>query len=166
MGTDGDLVAQRLARGCRCFAARLGHEVVAYGWLSKDIEWIGEVELEINPHQGEAYIWNCATHPDHRRKGLFRAIVTGIAAQARSEGLRKLWIGTLDIPAAKVVEQAGFVPAIRFTSVWVSGIRWLRVRPAATVDPLLELAAREVLSVGGRPLRLGASMKRAEHRTH
>lgn len=166
MGTDGGLVVHRLARGCRCFAARLGREVVAYGWLSTAGEWIGEVELEIRPHQGEAYIWNCATHPDHRRKGFFRAIVRDIAARARREGMTRLWIGSLDIPAAKAVAQNGFVPAIHFTSVWMYGMRWLRVRPSPAVDPRLELAAREVLAVGGRPIRLGASMKRAERRTH
>ncbi len=166
MGPDGDLVAPRLARGARCFAARLGREVVAFGWLSTDSEWIGEVELEISPGPDEAYIWNCATHPDHRRKGFFRAIVNGIAAQARTEGKKRLWIGSLDIPAAKAVAQNGFVPAIHFTSVWMYGMRWLRVRPAAGVDLSLELAAREVLSIGGRPLRLGSSMKRAERRRH
>lgn len=166
MGPDGDLVAERMARGCRCFAARIGSEVAAYGWLSTATEWIGEVELEITPRQGEAYIWNCATHPDHRRQGFFRAIVNGIASRARTEGTTRVWIGTLDIPAANAVAQAGFEPAIRFTTVWMYGVRWLRVRPAAGVDPRLELAAREVMSVGGRPLRLGASMKRADRRRH
>lgn len=166
MGPDGDLVEPRLARGCRCFAARVGREVVAYGWLSTAGEWIGEVELEITPRQGEAYLWNCATHPEHRQRGFFRAIVKGIAAQARTEGMTRLWIGSLDIPAAKAVAQNGFVPAIHFTSVWMYGMRWLRVRPPGGVDPRLELAAREALSVGGRPLRLGSSMKRADRRRH
>jgi GNAT superfamily N-acetyltransferase len=166
MGPDGDLVSSRLARGCRCFAARLGQQVVAYGWLSTSREWIGEVELEIAPHQGEAYIWNCATDTEYRRRGFFGAIVKSITAQARTEGLKRVWIGSLDIPASKAVAQAGFVPAIHFTSVWMYGMRWLRVRPAGGVDPRVELAAREVLAVGGRPLRLGSSMKRAQHRRH
>ena len=166
MGPEGDLVALRLARGCRCFAARLGREVVAYGWLTTASEWIGEVELEIRPGSNEAYIWNCATLPEHRRKGYFRAVVKTIVAKARTEGLTRLWIGSLEIPASKAVAQAGFVPAIRFTSVWMSGVRWLRVRPADGVDPGLLTAAREVMALGGRPLRLGSSMKRAERRTH
>ena len=156
----------RIARGCRCFAAHLGSEVVAYGWLSTATEWIGEVELEISPGRAEAYIWNCATVPDHRRKGYFRAVLNAIVNQSRNEDRSRLWIGSLDIPAAKVVAQAGFVPALQFTSVWMYGVRWLRVRPAAGVDPRVELAAREVLSMGGRPLRLGSSMKREERRRH
>jgi GNAT superfamily N-acetyltransferase len=166
MRIDRELVAARMARGCRCFVARLSGEVVAFGWLATRTEWIGEVELEITPGGDAAYIWNCATHPAHRRKGFFRALVTGIAAQARREGLQRVWIGTLDIPAAKGVADVGFVPAIRFTAVWHAGIRWLRTRPAEAVNPDLLMSAREVLAIAGRPLRLGSSMKRANPRRH
>jgi len=166
MQVDAGIVAGRMARGCRCFTARAGEEVVAYGWLATGGEWIGEVELEIRPGPGEAYIWNCATVPAHRRKGYFRAVVAGMVAQARAEGLHRLWIGTLDIPPAKAVADAGFVPTVRFTSVWLSGTRWLRVRRASGVDRDLFRSARKVLAVGGRPLRLGTSMKRAETRVH
>lgn len=166
MHVDVGLVERRRARGCRCFFVRHGDEVVAFGWLATGVEWIGELELEIRPGPAEGYIWNCATHPAHRRKGFFRALANGIATQALREGLNRLWIGTLDIPAAKAVADLGFVPALRFTSVWLSGIRWLRVRRADTDDQALSMAAREVLAIAGRPLRLGASMKRAEQRVH
>jgi len=166
MQIDRDILDARIARGCRCFVAREDDEVVAFGWVTTRTEWIGELELEINPGEREAYIWNCATHPDHRRQGFFRAIVNGITAQARREGLRRLWIGTIDIPPAKAVADAGFVPALRFTTVWLSGIRWLRVRSADQSDPSVQMAAREVLAIAGRPLRIGAAMKRAERRRH
>jgi len=166
MQVELDLVTARMARGCRCFTAQVDEQVVAFGWLATRTEWIGEVELEITPGPGEAYIWNCATDPRHRRKGFFRAIVNGIVAQAREEGLRRLWIGTIDIPPAKAVAEAGFEPAVRFTTVFLSGIRWLRVRSAPDADPALLGAAREVLAIAGRPLRIGSSMKRAEPRVH
>jgi GNAT superfamily N-acetyltransferase len=166
MQIDREVAAARMSRGCRCFVARHGGEVVAFGWLAIGTEWIGEVELEITPGADAAYIWNCATHPAHRRQGFFRALVTGIAAQARREGFKRLWIGTLDIPAAKGVADVGFVPAIRFTTVWHAGIRWLRARPAEAVNPDLLMSAREVLAIAGRPLRLGSSMKRATRRRH
>lgn len=166
MQVDRDVVDARMARGCRCFVAKLDREVVAFGWLATRAEWIGELELEITPERDGAYIWNCATHPAHRRKGFFRSLVKGIAAQAQGEGLKALWIGTLDIPAAKGVVDVGFVPAMRFTSVWMYGVRWLRARPADSVDPALLMSAREVLAIAGVPLRLGSSMKRAEYRRH
>jgi GNAT superfamily N-acetyltransferase len=166
MQVDGGVVDARMARGCRCFVARLGDEVAAFGWLATGTEWIGELELDIRPGAGEGYIWNCATHPAHRRKGFFRSLVTGIAAQAQREGLNRLWIGTLDIPAAKGVADVGFVPAMRFTSVWMYGVRWLRAKPADSVDAALLMSARQALAIAGVPLRLGSSMKRAEQRRH
>ena len=166
MQVDLDLVERRFARGCRCFFGRHGDEVVSFGWLATGKEWIGELELEIRPGPNEGYIWNCTTDPRHRRKGFFRSLVTGISVQAHRDGLNRLWIGTLDIPADKGVADIGFVPAMRFTSVWMYGVRWLRARPADTVDPALLMSAREVLAIAGVPLRLGSSMKRAEHRVH
>jgi GNAT superfamily N-acetyltransferase len=166
MQIDRDILDARIARGCRCFVARADDEVVAFGWLATSTEWIGEVELEITPGESEAYVWNCATHPAHRRQGFFRAVVKGIATQARREGLERLWIGTVDIPPAKAVVDAGFVPALRFTTVWHAGIRWLRVRRAEPADLALQTAAREVLAIRGRPLRIGTSMKRAVLRRH
>lgn len=166
MHVDVGLVESRRARGCRCFFGRHGNELVAFGWLTTGAEWIGELELEIRPGPDEGYIWNCFTDPRHRRKGFFRALVNGIANQAHKDGLTKLWIGTLDIPADKGVADIGFVPAMRFTSVWIYGIRWLRARPADPVDPALLISARQVLAIAGVPLRLGSSMKRAERRRH
>jgi GNAT superfamily N-acetyltransferase len=166
MHIDRDILDARIARGCRCFVARADDEVAAFGWLATRTEWIGELELEITPGEREAYIWNCVTHPDHRRQGFFRSVVNGIAAQARNEGLDRLWIGTIDIPPAKAVADAGFVPALRFTAVWHAGIRWLRVRRAEPTDADLQMAARQVMAIRGRPLRIGTSMKRAVQRRH
>src|SRR4029077_20283925 len=44
MGAEGDLVAARLSRGCRCFGAWAGDELLGYAWLSTGPEWIGEVD--------------------------------------------------------------------------------------------------------------------------
>ena len=72
MGADGDLVESRLARGCRCFGAWLDDGLAGYGWLSTKPEWIGELELEIAPGDGEGYIWNCFTLEQQRRRGVLR----------------------------------------------------------------------------------------------
>jgi GNAT superfamily N-acetyltransferase len=166
MGSDGDLVAARLARGCRCFGAWAGDDLLGYGWLSSGPEWIGEVDLEIKPGDGEAYIWNCVTLPAHRRTGVFGAMVAGIAARARTDGLSRLWIGSVALPAEKVIPRAGFAPVLHFSSEVLSGIRWVKVRSEGGVDPGLLAAGREVLAVGGRPLRLDTWMKRAQPRRH
>jgi GNAT superfamily N-acetyltransferase len=166
MGPDGNLVSVRLARGCRCFAAWLGDELVGYGWLSRGPEWIGEVELQISPGTGEAYIWNCVTLPAHRRKGVFRTLLSSISAQARGEGLARLWVGSVAIPAEKAMGPSGFQPALRLDSTVIRGMRWLKVMRAEGANPSLVEAARQVLSVGRRPLRLGTSVRLSRPRRH
>jgi GNAT superfamily N-acetyltransferase len=154
MGDEGDLVAARLARGCRCFGAWLDDELAGYGWLSTGPEWIGELELVITPGEGEAYIWNCFTLPQLRRRGVLRALLAGIRMSAHDEDFRRLWIGSVAIPAESAFGPSGFTPALVFASELIAGYRWLEVRPAAGTDPaLVESAHRAVGVPDGRFLR-------------
>ena len=154
MGADGDLVAARMARGCRCFGAWLGDELAGYGWLSTKPEWIGELELTIRPGAAEGYIWNCFTLENHRRRGVLRALLAGIRGRARDEGMTRLWIGSVAIPAEKAFGPSGFTPALVFASELIVGYRWLQVQPAAGADPAVAKAAHAVVGVpSGRFLR-------------
>ena len=154
MGDQGDLVELRLARGCRCFGAWLGDELAGYGWLSTGPEWIGELELVITPRDGEGYIWNCFTMPPLRRRGVLRALLAGIRTSAHDEGLSRLWIGSVAIPAESAFGPSGFTPALVFASEVIAGYRWIEVGPAAGTDPALVESARRALGVrDGRFLR-------------
>jgi GNAT superfamily N-acetyltransferase len=154
MGDEGDLVAARLARGCRCFGAWLEGELAGYGWLSTKTEWIGELELEITPRAGEGYIWNCFTLANQRRRGVLRALVAGIRARAHDEGFTRLWIGSVAIPAETAFGPSGFTPTLVFSSEVITGYRWLQVRPVAGADPaLVEAAHHAVGAPAGRFLR-------------
>jgi GNAT superfamily N-acetyltransferase len=155
MGDEGDLVAVRLARGCRCFGAWLDGDLAGYGWLSTKTEWIGELELEIRPDVGEGYIWNCFTLADKRRRGVLRALLAGVRARAHGEGLTRLWIGSVAIPAERAFGPLGFTPALNFASEVITGYRWLHVQPAPGADPALVAAAHRVVGApAGRFLRL------------
>jgi GNAT superfamily N-acetyltransferase len=166
MGPEGDLVAVRFARGCRCFGAWLGDELAGYGWLSRDPEWIGEVELQISPGKGEAYIWNCVTLPANRRQGVFTMLLLGISAHARRDGLARVWVGTIAIPAERAIGPSGFQPALHLDSTVIKGMRWLKVRRAEGAAPSLVEAAREVMSIAGRPLRLSTTLRLSRPRRH
>src|SRR5438105_10116961 len=148
MGPEGDLVALRLERGCRCFVVVVDGAVAGYGWLSTGPEWIGELQLEIRPRPGEAYVWNCVTLAEHRRKGIFRSLLAGISAHARDSGLRRLWIGSVAIPAEKAVGPSGFEPALRFTSISIAGLQVLRVTHAT--DAQVATDASAVLAIRPR----------------
>jgi GNAT superfamily N-acetyltransferase len=166
MGWEGDLVSPRLARGCRCFGAWLGDDLMGFGWLSRGPEWIGEVELQIAPGNDEAYVWNCVTLPAHRRKGVFTSLLIGISAHARGEGLVRLWIGSVAIPAERALGPSGFKPALRLDSTVIKGMRWLKVTRVEGAAPSLVQEARRVLSVGRQPLRLGTSLRLSRPRRH
>ncbi len=161
MGPDGDLVEARLARGCRAFGVWREGELAGYGWLSTRPEWIGELELEITPRTGEAYIWNCFTLAPHRRRGVLRALLAGIRARAQSEGLKRIWIGSVAIPAERAFGSSGFNPALAMTSTTIAGFNWLQVRPAAEADPTLVSAAHQVVATNP-----GWHLRRSKKRRH
>jgi len=155
MESEGDLVATRLDRGCRCFGAWIGDELAGYGWLSTKPEWIGELELEIRPRAGEGYIWNCVTLPAHRRRGVLSAVLAGIRTCFHDDGATRMWIGSIAIPAEKAFGPSGFTPVLLFASELIVGYRWLHVQPVEDADPRLVEAAHQVVGVrSGRFLRL------------
>jgi len=164
MAGEGDLVALRLARGCRAFVVRRDGELAGYGWLSAGAEWIGELGLEIRPRPGEAYLWNCVTLPPHRRRGCFRALLQQVAGAAGREGLSRLWIGSLHDGLEEALAGMGLRPVLRFRVRDLAGLRWLAVRPAAVADPALVAAA--LASLGGGAGRVRSGPRRLRRRRH
>jgi hypothetical protein len=131
MEPDGDLVPSRLARDCLCFAAYENGGLRGYGWLSRGPEWIGELQLEIRPREREAYIWNCVTLAEHRRRGVFTSLVAGMSVAVRRLGARRVWIGSVDIPAEKALAPLGFRPALQFDVHTPPGLHVMRVSRAS-----------------------------------
>jgi hypothetical protein len=160
MGAEGDLVGARFARGCRCFAVWIDGDVGGYGWLSTKAEWVGELQLEISPRPDEGYIWNCVTVSEQRRKGVFRSLLAGISSVARQEDLRRLWIGSVAIPAEKAVRPSGFEPALHFQTVTFAGLHCMRVTPADTSASLIRAACA---ALSTRP---GLHLRRSRRRRH
>lgn len=157
MGPDADVIAPRFARGCLCFAVRAAGAIGAYGWLSTGPEWIGEIQLEIKPREREAYIWNCVTMPEHRRRGMFGALVTGMLLAAARLGARRIWIGSVAIPAEKALAPLGFRPALTFSTVEIAGLHLMRVKAAGRP---LAADASSVLGVAPGLVVRGAKRRR------
>jgi GNAT superfamily N-acetyltransferase len=136
-------------------------ELAGYGWLSTKPEWIGELELEIKPGPGEAYIWNCFTLAHHRRRGVLRALLAGIRARAQSDGMKRIWIGSVAIPAERAFGPSGFNPALDMRSTTIAGFNWLQLRPAPGAAPALVSAAHEVVATNP-----GWYLRRSRKRRH
>jgi ribosomal protein S18 acetylase RimI-like enzyme len=145
---DAALVLERFAAGRRCYAARVDGRIAAYGWVSFDEEWIGEVHLRIRLEPGEAYIWDCATLPAYRRCRLYAALLVHIVKQLRAEQLRRVWIGTdMDnVASQRGIALAGFRPVADLVVERILALRrvWIRGRPGVP-EHLVAAARRAVL---------------------
>ena len=144
MGPEGDLVELREQRRSRCFVATRGQGILGYGWLSEQVEWIGEIRLEIVPADGEAYLWNCVTVPAHRRTGIFTSLLISVAGRLQARGLSRLWIASAG-GAEKALANAGYTRVLQLGETRLLGLRRLTVKPAAGADPELVEQAFAVL---------------------
>jgi ribosomal protein S18 acetylase RimI-like enzyme len=109
---DGALaeVYKRFEAGRSCYAAWVEDQLAAYGWVSFEEEYIGELSLHLRLLPGEAYIWDCATLPAFRQKRLFSALLGYMLAELRAGPLCRVWIGAnLDnVASQRGIDRAGF----------------------------------------------------------
>lgn len=132
MGGDASAeILKRFETGRRCYAAWAEDTLAAYGWVSFDEEYIGELKLRLSLLRGEAYIWDCFTLPAFRQNYLYSALLVYILGELRSENFCRAWIGAdLDnMPSQRGIARAGFRPVadlliarvLTLRSVWVQG---------------------------------------------
>jgi len=111
MGGDPSHVAlKRFASGRFCYAAWVEGHLAAYGWVSFDEEYVGELRLTLRFLPGEAYIWDCVTLPAFRQNHLYSALLVFMVGELRRENLCRAWIGAdLDnVPSQRGIDRAGF----------------------------------------------------------
>lgn len=147
---DAGAARARFAAGSRCFIARVAGQIACYGWVSRGAERIGELERTLRMRPDEAYIWDCATLPAFRRRGLYTALLRQIVARLGAEGARRVWIGasTSNEPSLRTFANAGFQPAVTVTFARLLGWRRFTARalPGAPTD--LVAAAQAALASG------------------
>ena len=124
-------ILKRLESGRRCYVAKAEDRFVAYGWVSFDEEFIGELNLRLKLVPGEAYIWDCATLPAFQRNHLYSALLTYILADLNTEHFHRVWIGAdfENVPSQKGISRAGFrhvadlilARVLALRQVWVQG---------------------------------------------
>jgi GNAT superfamily N-acetyltransferase len=89
--TDAE-IARRLTDGHVPFVARVGGEVVAFGWSATTRAHIGGVDLTLALAPDERYLWDFATHPEHRGRGLYPLLLQAILRRQEAEA-DWFWIG-------------------------------------------------------------------------
>jgi GNAT superfamily N-acetyltransferase len=146
---DAGEVEQRFDAGSQCFAGWVDGKIAVYGWVSRGVERIGELERELRMRPDEAYIWDCATLPTYRRKGLYSALLGYMVRALGGQGVRRVWIGASlsNHPSNRVFAAVGFRPAVRLTYARALLARVVRVSDAPGAPPGLAADARRALVV-------------------
>jgi GNAT superfamily N-acetyltransferase len=143
IGSDASAeILRRFERGRRCYMVWVDGELAAYGWVSFDQEYIGELNLRLRLLPGEAYIWDCATVPAFRRQRLYSALLTYIITELRAENFCRLWIGAdlENLPSQKGIARAGFKPIADMTVARVLAMRlvWVQGRPGVPENQIAD----------------------------
>jgi ribosomal protein S18 acetylase RimI-like enzyme len=139
-------IMKRFQTGRRCYTAWVGSQVAAYGWVSFQEEYIGELNLWIHLQPGEAYIWDCVTLPAFRGQHLYSALLSYMLAELRKEPLQRVWIGAnLDNqPSQKGIARAGFQAVADMVIARVLAMRLVWVAGRPDVPESLVTEARRV----------------------
>ncbi len=147
-GATASEVRTRFAGGKRCYGVRVKGKLAAYGWVSFEEEFVGELRLRLKLLPGEAYIWDCATLPEFRRHRLYSSLLSYILSDLRFGQFRRAWIGAnLDNePSQRGIARAGFHHVANLQVERVLGMRmvWVEGWPGAP-ETLVEEARRVFL---------------------
>jgi ribosomal protein S18 acetylase RimI-like enzyme len=132
---DPASVLQRFATGRRCYIACVEGRLAAYGWVSFDVEAIGELGSSIHLQKGEAYIWGCETLAAYRGQRLYPALLAYMLAALQADGMHRVWIGADadNLASQSGLTRVGFQPiADAMIESSPAGRRlWVRAHPGA-----------------------------------
>ncbi|HUM70533.1 MAG TPA: GNAT family N-acetyltransferase [Chloroflexota bacterium] len=152
---------QRLGNGRRCFHLRVDGQIATYGWVTRGVECVGELERQFHLHEDEAYIWDCGTVAAWRRQRFYSALLSDLIVRLHEEGVARIWIGASrqNRPSIQGFANAGFQPVVECSYGRVSRltILWIQHAPAAP-HPLIQAAYRILLNSHERrlgPLAIG-----------
>ena len=119
--TDTDLIASinaidpaevrdRLDAGHRVYIASIDATPVSYGWVASVDASIGELGLQFALPDRDRYLWDFATLPDWRGRGIYPRLLQAILASEVSDGAERFWIihAPENLPSGAGIVKAGF----------------------------------------------------------
>jgi GNAT superfamily N-acetyltransferase len=148
-------VQTRLAAGHRPYVAWLDREAVAYGWVATHTAYVGELELTITLPPANCYLWDFATLPQWRGRGIYPRLLQAILARESALSDRFWIIAASENRASSAgIAKAGFTQVAHLSFQWqgepalVPMVAGERVAVAATLlqVAVLDGAAEQVLS--------------------
>ncbi len=112
VGASGATLAslrRRLERGHRLYLARLGDDVVGWGWAATREGAVGELGLAFAIPPRGRYLWDFVTLPAWRGRGIYPRV---IQAMLEEEDADRFWIGhdLENVASGRGILRAGFRP--------------------------------------------------------
>ena len=142
-------IQRRLQGNRRCFNLRIAGQIAAYGWVTRGVECVGELERQFHLHDDEAYIWDCGTVPAWRRQRCYSALLSCLIYRLHREGIPRIWIGASrqNQPSILGIANAGFQQVVDLTyrRFYRLTLLWFREAPTA-LPPLVSAAYRILLN--------------------
>ncbi len=104
-------VQARLQEGHRPYVAWIDGYPVAYGWVATTTAMIGELALTISLATGDRYLWDFATLPAWRGRGVYSRLLQAILRHERAAA-RRFWIlaAPENVASGCGIARAGFLP--------------------------------------------------------
>jgi ribosomal protein S18 acetylase RimI-like enzyme len=155
---------ERLTNGRICYAAWIENKIAAFGWVSFNEEFVGELGLRLKLLPGEAYIWDCVTLPAFRQMHLYSALLAYIATDLRGQNLGRLWIGTNleNVASQRGIARAGFRQVGYLLVSQVNTKRMMWIQGAQGVPDRLIREAKRVFLDGVDRVWMAASGSRED----
>jgi len=85
-------VGDRFDAGHRAYVASLDGEPVSYGWVATVGASIGELDLRFELPDRDRYLWDFATLPDFRGRGIYPRLLQAILEGEGDAGAERFWI--------------------------------------------------------------------------
>jgi ribosomal protein S18 acetylase RimI-like enzyme len=101
-------IKSRLLQGHQPWLARIDSETVGYGWAATKTADIGELGITLHLPPGNRYLWNFATLPEWRRRGIYSNLIQAMINGDHNAD--RFWIGH-DVgndASARGIIRAGF----------------------------------------------------------
>ncbi|MFN8503392.1 GNAT family N-acetyltransferase [Kouleothrix sp.] len=147
--TAGEVRA-RWRDGHRAYVAAQGGAPVAYGWVATRAAAIGELALKLALPVADRYLWDFATLPAWRGRGIYPRLLQAIM-RSEAEAAERFWIiyAPENQPSGAGMRKAGFAPVAE-----LSFDAGRQVRLAALGAPERARAAAALLGLAlvGEPL--------------
>lgn len=120
---DRTEITTRLEAGHRPYVGYLDGSPAAYGWVAAIAASIGELALEFDLNDQDRYLWDFATLPEWRGRGIYPHLLQAILRH-EADHARRCWIiyAPENAASARGIAKAGFTAVSKLSFLASPGI--------------------------------------------